>query len=266
MKILVGVGQMTSTNEKNVNLDYAESIIESASRYGAKLVSLPENFAYMGANAAEAINIAEDLCGPTINRLQKNAKKNRIWVSLGGFQEKIPGKDKIYNTHILLDDAGNIIAIYRKIHLFSLTMSPNNIYDEARFVEAGHEVVVASSPFFVAGLAICYDLRFPNLFSLLRKQGAQVMLVPSAFTQITGQAHWEILLRARAIETQSYVMAAAQVGRHQDDRHTYGHAMIVDPWGSVIGQCGDNMNLTLAEVDLGYLEKIRKNMPIKSLI
>jgi deaminated glutathione amidase len=264
MKTLVAVGQMTSTDNKADNLDCAEAIITKAARLGARLVSLPENFAFLASVDGGAILSAETLDGLTITRLKECARKNQIWLSLGGFQEKILHQEKIYNTHVIIDDQGGLVATYRKIHCFSVSLPDGSVYDEAKSVMAGDEVITFSSPFFRGGLSICYDLRFANLFSSLRTKGAEVILVPAAFTETTGKAHWEVLLRARAIETQCYVMASAQVGRHNDKRATHGHAMIIDPWGTVIAQCGQASDVVIAEIDLGYLMRLREGMPLWS--
>lgn len=262
MKTLVAVAQMTSTADIAKNLLHCENIIEKASHMGAKLVSLPENFAFLGAGDEAAIGAAEPIDGPSITRLKKCAQKNRIWLSLGGFQEKVSGLNKIYNAHLIIDDHGHLVAKYRKMHLFSVRLPDGSSYDESKSVLPGDEVVCFTAPFFTGGLAVCYDLRFSNLFEALRSKGAQVILVPAAFTEITGRAHWEVLLRARAIETQCYVMAAAQVGRHHDKRTTHGHAMVVDPWGTVIAECDERSELAVAEIDLTYVEKLREQMPV----
>jgi predicted amidohydrolase len=160
-----------------------------------------------------------------------------MWLSLGGFQEKGPDDSHQYNTHVLIDDSGEIRSSYRKIHLFDVDVPGNMVYKESRFTTAGDTVVAVDSPFGRLGLTVCYDLRFPELYQCLRfKHQAQVLLVPSAFTKVTGEAHWEILLRARAIETQCYVIAAAQAGKHNEKRESYGDSIIIDPWGTVIAR------------------------------
>jgi predicted amidohydrolase len=264
MKTLVAVGQMTSTDNKQENLDHAEAIIEKAAKLQVKLVSLPENFAYLGMRDGGAREASESLDGPTIIRLKNLAKRQQMWLSLGGFQEKIPNAEKIYNTHVIIDDQGEICAVYRKIHLFSVSLPDGSTYNEAKSVKAGDQVVAFQTPFFTGGLSICYDLRFPNLFLALRNQGAEVLLIPAAFTETTGKAHWEVLLRARAIETQSYVVAAAQVGRHNEKRSTHGHAMIIDPWGTILAQCGQACDVAIAEIDVEYVKRLRLGMPLKS--
>lgn len=262
MKTIVAVGQMTSTENKKENLEKVLCIIENAAKLGAKFVGLPENFAFMGAADGASVQAAEPLDGPTIKMLRKTAEHFGVWLSLGGFQEKVRGKEKIYNTHIVVDDRGDIVAIYRKIHLFSVTLPDGEVYDEARSILGGEEIITVKTPFFTAGLSICYDLRFPGIYAGLRDRGAEILLVPAAFTAYTGVAHWEILLRARAIETQSYVFAPAQIGHHNEKRETYGHAMIVDPWGTVLAECEENCEIALAEIDLAFLQKLRNDMPV----
>jgi predicted amidohydrolase len=262
MKTLVAVAQMTSTDNKAHNLAICEELIAKAAHKGAQFLSFPENFAYFGDNREKTHAHAEALDGASITSLGNCAKKNNIWLSLGGFQELILGTQKIHNTHIVINNLGNLVSLYRKIHLFSANLSDKTHYDENKSVLAGTRAVCVKTPFFTAGLSICYDLRFANLFWSLRHQGAQVMLVPAAFTQLTGKAHWEILLRARAIETQSYVVAAAQIGEHNARRKTHGHAMIVDPWGHIIAECKEDQDLAFGVVDLNYLAKIREEMPV----
>lgn len=263
MKSLVAAAQMTSTSDKPENLAHAEYLIEKAASLGAKLISLPENFAFFGGADEDALALAEPLDGESIARLKAAAKKSRIWLSLGGFQEKITGSDKVYNSHLLIDAKGELKAVYRKIHLFEARLSDGNIYNEGQRVKSGAKALCFETPFFKAGLAICFDLRFPNLFNGLRDEGAQVLLIPSAFTKMTGEAHWEILLRARAIENQCYVIAAAQVGRNNHKRETFGHAMIVDPWGRVLAQCEDTDDLAMAEIDLTKLMMVREQINLK---
>lgn len=262
---LVAAIQMNSTGDKSANLDKAEHLIKEAAKAGAKLASLPENFAFFGTGDEDTIAQAEPLDGKSITRLKSLAQKNHIWLSLGGFQEQIAEEKKIYNSHLLIDAQGDLVAVYRKIHLF-LANLPEGTYDEARMFKAGNRASSIKTPFFVAGLAICFDLRFPCLFNNLREQGAEVFLIPAAFTKATGPAHWEVLLRARAIENQCYVIAAAQVGQNNAKRATHGHAMIVDPWGRVIARCDEHDELALAEIDLNLLKKIREQMPLRPQI
>lgn len=250
---------MTSTANKDLNLEFAEHLIEGAARQGAKFVCLPENFAYLGEHPTAH---AESLDESTISRLRSCAKAHKVWLSLGGFQEKAAG-DRHYNSHLIVDDEGAIRAVYRKIHLFSVKLPDGSVYDEKKSVIPGREPVSLRLPFFNCGLSICYDVRFPKLYATLRDAGAEVMLIPAAFTKLTGLAHWEVLLRARAIETQSYVIASAQVGLHFGSRITYGHAMIVDPWGAILANCGDTGEIACAEIDIKRINTLREEMPFR---
>lgn len=262
MKTLVAVSQLCSGSEKSENLDRSEEIIRKAHSMGVKFLGLPENFAFLGMDEHETFSAAEAIEGPSIERLRDCAKKLRIWLSLGGFPEKIPGRQKIYNTHLVINERGDIVAIYRKLHLFSVKLPDGTVFDEAKSVEPGSGAVLFDAPFFRGGLSICYDVRFAHLYTVLRNRGAEVILVPAAFSSVTGPVHWEVMLRARAIETQSYVLAAAQTGRHNVKRASHGHAMIVDPWGTVLAQCGLVSDLALAEIDLSLVKKLREEMPV----
>jgi predicted amidohydrolase len=253
---------MCSGEDKCLNLDKSEYLIEKAALEKAQLISLPENFAFFGQSPEQIIPEAEMLDGQTINRLKKCAKKNHIWLSLGGFQEKIPGENKIYNSHIVINNSGDLVAVYRKIHLF-LANLPEGNYDEAQIIKNGNQAIIVKTPAYNLGLSICFDLRFPHLFSRLRTMGADVLLIPAAFTCATGRAHWEVLLRARAIENQSYVIAAAQGGQNNAKRATYGHAMIIDPWGSILAHCQSDNDLAIASIDIDLVKKIREQMPLR---
>ncbi len=253
--------QMTSTENLAHNYDVCQSLIQKAARLGAKLVCLPENFSFLGEDSQQNKQIAEQPKGELLQSYCALAKKNQVWLSLGGFLEISPSQ-QIFNTHIIVDDTGDIKASYRKVHLFSLDMASSSALDESKTITSGDELVVARSPLGILGLSICYDLRFSALYLALANQGAQIMLVPAAFTSTTGKAHWEILLRARAIETQAYVAAAAQTGVHSGKRSSHGHAMIVDPWGNIVAQCSEGDGIALAPIDLDYLAAIRKRIPI----
>lgn len=262
MKTLVAAAQMSSTGDKDKNLSKTKELIEQAAQLGVRFISFPENFAFFGCEDKETPNQAEALDGKTITQLKDLAIKNRMWLSLGGFQEKILGEERIYNSHLLIDDQGTLQSVYRKIHLF-LANLPEDQYDEARIIKPGDKALCVKTPYFQAGLSICFDLRFAHLFNYLRDQGAEVLLVPAAFTKATGPAHWEILLRARAIENQCYVIAAAQIGQNTPTRETFGHAMVVDPWGRICAMCKESDELAVAEIDLDLVRKIRTQMPLR---
>lgn len=264
-KIKVAVAQMTSINDLDANFQTCSGLVQEAAAAGVKLLSLPENFSFMGSKAGESLGIADDLSGPIMRRYCSLARESGIWLSLGGFQEKGLDDKHLFNTQVLLDDLGNIRSCYRKMHLFDVDVPGGPRFKESNFTTPGSELVVADSPVGRLGLTVCYDLRFPELYQQLRfRHNAQVLLVPSAFTTVTGEAHWEILLRARAIETQCYVIAAAQAGKHNEKRESYGDSMIIDPWGTVVARCPDRLStgIAVAEIDPSLIDSVRMRMPV----
>lgn len=261
----VAVAQMTSINDLAANFTTCSRLVKEAAAAGAKLLCFPENFSYIGAELGDSVKIAEPLDGPILQGYCDLARESKIWLSLGGFQEKGSDDSHLRNTHVIVDDAGNIRSKYSKMHLFDVDVPGGMVFKESSFTEAGKDVVAVDSPIGRLGLTVCYDLRFPQLYQLLRFQHqAQVLLVPSAFTKITGQAHWEILLRARAIETQCYVIAAAQAGKHDEKRESYGDSLIIDPWGTVIGRLNDRLStgIAVADIDFSFIDSVRTKMPI----
>ena len=215
-RCVAGLVQMTAVNDVGANFAACSKLVEEACAKSAQIVFFPECFSFIGAAAGEAQAVAEPLSGPILARYRELAKQHSVWLSLGGFQERVDGEERIYNTHVVIDGGGEIRATYRKIHLFDVPMV--NLV-ESRQALAGSELVAVDSPAGRLGLTVCYDLRFPELFQKLTfVHGARVLLVPSAFAVKTGEAHWETLLRARAIETQCYVVAAAQAGQHNTGR------------------------------------------------
>ncbi|GAB4821765.1 hypothetical protein N2152v2_008811 [Parachlorella kessleri] len=237
----VAVAQMTAVGSPESNFQTCSTLAEEAAAQGCKMLFLPENFNFLGRMPAESLSIAQALDGNFIQQYCQLARRLGLWLSLGGFQEKGLDPQHLFNCHVIMSDQGEVVATYRK-------------------------VVACNSPAGRLGLSICYDLRFPELYQRLTYQeGAQVLLVPSAFTVATGKAHWEVLLRARAIECQSYVIAAAQAGRHNEKRESYGHSLIIDPWGEVVGRLEDPLStgIAVADIDLGKLKAIRARMPIE---
>jgi len=259
-KFLLAVAQMCSTNDIENNFRVVEQLCKEASQRGASVVCFPENFAFLG-HFQDATRMAEPLTGPLFSRYATLASTYGLEISFGGFQEKAP-ENRVYNAHVYVNNEGEIGAIYRKIHLFVVNINDETSFNEAAHVVPGNDVVVAQSQVGMLGLSICYDLRFAELYGALRKRESEVLLVPAAFTAETGKAHWEVLLRARAIENQCYVAAAAQYGTHYKGRVTHGHAMIVDPWGTIVAQCSDQQGLAIAEIDLDYLHRLRQSMPM----
>ncbi|PON91518.1 Carbon-nitrogen hydrolase [Trema orientale] len=255
------VGCVDSFDKMGIEFEHEK---EAASA-GAKLVCFPEDFAFVGAKDEDRLRIAEPLNGPIMQQYCSLARESSIWLSLGGFREKGPDDKHLYNTHVVIDDAGNIKSTYRKIHLFDVDIPGQSSYKESDTTVAGENIVAVESPIGQLGLTVCYDVRFPELYQQLRFQHeAQILLVPAAFTVVTGQAHWESLLRARAIETQCYVIAAAQTGRHNDERQSYGKTIIIDPWGTIVSRLPDRLStgITVADIDFSLLDSIRTRMPI----
>jgi predicted amidohydrolase len=259
MMLTVAAVQMRSTDNVADNLARAEKLICQASRRGASLVALPENFAYLRSEA-EAVEYRQTLDGELVAWARKLAVELGIFLLAGSFPEANAG-EKIFNTSLLFNPTGNIIAQYRKIHLFDATLPDGTVLAESRFVEPGKEIALASVNNHPAGLTICYDLRFPEIYRHLAMQGAEMIFVPSAFTLQTGRDHWEALLRARAIENQVYIIAPAQYGQHNPRRASYGRAMIVDPWGTVMAKASDRESVIVAELDFEYLRQVRAMMP-----
>lgn len=259
---IAAVVQLCSTADKAANLAKASRLIEKAvQKMNASAVFLPEAFDFIGENVGQTLEMAETLDGDTIRAYKGLAKKLDVTLSLGGFHENRGGK--VRNVHVFIDGNGNIAATYAKAHLFDVEIPGKFRLKESDYVLPGDEIAEpVASPVGKVGLAVCYDMRFPEMGSLLRKNGAEVLTFPSAFTVTTGLAHWETLLRAQAVQNQCYVVAAAQSGRHNAKRSSFGHSMIVDPWGAVVARCGDGENVAAAEIDLDYLERVRRQMPL----
>ncbi len=254
------VCQMNSGPDHQKNLAQACELVTRAAALGASLVSLPENFELM-ASSAEKRDQAETLDGPTLATLRNLARALGITLLCGSFAEKSEDPQKVYNTSVLVGPTGATLAVYRKIHLFDVEIHDGASYHESELVIPGRDPVTAETALGRLGLSVCYDLRFPELYRRLSSAGATLLAVPAAFTLMTGKDHWEVLLRARAIENQCYVIAAAQHGSHPGNRLTWGHSMIVDPWGTVLCCCPDGPGVALAEIDANALAKIRSSLP-----
>lgn len=264
-ELLVGVCQMTSGSDIEKNIETCKKLIRRAKERGAQVVFLPEAFDYISESKEMAISLAHSVDGPIIKDLSQMAKDLDIWLSLGGFHEKSSSEEdsRVYNTHLVLDNNGNVSAKYNKLHLFDIDIKGGvQLLESKSFIPGKELPPVVKTPVGNIGLAICYDLRFPELSLILAQNGADILTYPSAFTFTTGAAHWETLLTARAIETQCYVIAAAQTGQHNAKRRSYGHAMVVDPWGHVIAQCQEGEDVCVAAIDFEYLKKIRTQMPV----
>jgi predicted amidohydrolase len=257
---LAAVVQVTSTTDVERNLRAAEALVAEAARRGAAFVGLPENFAYLRSEGEPAPE-PQALDGPWVRRMADLARKLRVTLLLGSLPERVPGDTRVRNTSVLLGPDGATIAVYRKIHLFDIDLPGMEHLKESRAVLAGDEPVVVETAVGAVGLSICYDVRFPELYRDLARKGARLLCVPSAFTERTGKAHWEVLLRARAIENLAYVLAPAQVGHHGGGRASHGHAMIVDPWGAVVAQVADGEGVAVADLDMERLARLRRELP-----
>lgn len=262
-RALAAVVQMTSTTDAERNLATAGSLVAQAASRGAVFVGLPENFAFLRSEGQPAPE-PQSLDGPWVRRMSDLARRHGVTLLLGSLPERIPGDSRVGNTSVLLGPDGATLAAYRKIHLFDIDLPGMEHLKESKAVLPGDEVVVAETALGAVGLSICYDLRFPELYRELTRRGARVLCVPSAFTERTGKAHWEVLLRARAIENLAYVLAPAQVGHHGGGRASHGQAMIVDPWGSVLAQVADGEGVAVAELDFERLERLRRELPALS--
>lgn len=253
--------QMTSLPDLQKNLTQAEELIDLAVRQGAELIGLPENFPFLGdeeAKLAQAAAIAQ----ASEKFLKTMAQRFQITILGGGFP--VPAENgKFYNTALLIDPSGIELARYEKVHLFDVDLPDGNIYHESRMVLAGTRMppVYPSKTLGTIGLSVCYDVRFPELYRALTQAGANVLFVPASFTAYTGKDHWQVLLQARAIENTSYVIAPAQTGWHNSRRHSHGHAMILDPWGSVLADAGDKPGVAIAAIEPARLAQVRRQMP-----
>jgi nitrilase len=259
---LVAAVQLTSTPDVASNLASIGSLIERSADSGARLVVLPENVALMGRKETDKLEAAEsDGSGPIQDFLAEAAAKNRIWLVGGTIPIRTPS-GKVYAASPVYDDSGRRVARYDKIHLFDVDVpGSREQYRESNTIEPGNTPLVLDTPFGRLGVAVCYDLRFPELFRYLAAQGLDILALPSAFTAATGKAHWDVLVRARAVENLCYVVAANQGGAHPNGRETYGHSMVVDPWGSVLAELEAEPGVALAGLSLRRIEEVRTTFP-----
>jgi nitrilase len=261
-KFKVAAVQMASGPSVPGNLSEARRLIEKAVDQGARLVVLPEYFPIMGLNDQDKLAVREQPGQGLIQDFMSGiASTHKIWLVGGSVPLMADAPDKMRNACLVYDDSGKQVARYDKIHLFNLELG-NERYHEGRTIEAGKQVVVVDSPFGRIGLAICYDLRFPELFRAMRD--VNIIVLPSAFTETTGKVHWEILVRARAIENLAYVVAAGQGGYHVNGRETHGNSMIVDPWGRVLDRLPRGSGIVIGEVDSSYHASLRASLPALS--
>ncbi len=253
--------QLNSQPDVEKSLKDAYSLVENAAGDGASLICLPENFAFMG-DEQEKLNRADEIAKAVEKRLPEWAVKFGITLIGGGYPASADS-GKIFNRSVLILPDGSIAATYDKIHLFDVEVSEKEKYRESATVQGGkaETVVFKSNDLPAIGFSICYDVRFPELYRKLVKRGAEIITVPSAFTRPTGEAHWEVLLRARAIENSAFVIAPAQTGKHGEKRETYGHSMIIDPWGRIMSEAETKPGYIINKIDLEMLKEVRRKLP-----
>jgi predicted amidohydrolase len=263
--LTAAVLQLSSQGAVAENLERLDTLVSDAARAGARLVVLPENFAFMGSESDKRA-IAErvgDEAAPIQAALRQLARREAVTLVAGGFPERTDDPARPYNASLVVDPTGRQIACYRKIHLFDVELGSES-HRESAATLPGREVVSTDVEGFEVGLSICYDLRFAELYRKLVERGAEVLTVPAAFTLNTGKEHWHVLLRARAIETQCYVLAAAQWGSHPLGRNTYGHALVADPWGTIIAECSDKIGFVVARLEKAFLRQVRTRIPVQA--
>lgn len=256
--------QMCSSTSVAENCENAAKLISEAAKNGAQLIVLPEMFPLIGSKPTDKIDNKEEYGDGTIqNFLSQQAKENNIWIVGGTIPISCNNKNKVKAACIVYDNKGKALVRYDKIHLFDVVISDNESYKESDTIEPGDKLVVIDTPVGKLGLAVCYDIRFPALFTHLFNNGAEIIAIPSAFTMKTGEAHWELLVRSRAVENFCYVIGACQGGTHDSGRKTYGHSLIVDPWGSVIDmRSNPTPGIVYANIDLDYLHQVRASIPV----
>lgn len=261
-ELTVACIQMRSVDDAVANAAQAEALIREAAAAGARLVATPENTGFMTAGSARVLAAGRPEAGhPVLERLSALAAELEIWLVVGSLWIRDAGEERNRNRSFLLDPAGRVAARYDKIHMFDVTVSETESYLESKNFAPGDRAVVHDLPFGRLGMTICYDLRFPHLYRALAQAGARLLTVPAAFTRPTGAAHWEVLLRARAIETGAFVLAPAQAGSHPHGRETWGHSAIVAPWGEILAQADSEPCALVASLDLAAVDKARGRIP-----
>lgn len=256
----VAVVQMNSGDDKRANIDAALAGIERAAATGARLVALPEVWTYLGPISGNAA-AAETIPGPLTDELAARARELGIVLHCGSFFERIEGEPRLFNTSVVFGPDGHELARYRKIHLFDVDIASDTAYRESATIAPGEDIVTFDLDGVTVGLAICYDIRFPELFRILALRGADVIVLPSAFTMATGKDHWEPLIRARAIENAVYMVAPGQVGQHPPGLWCHGRSMVVDPWGVIVAQASDEPTVIGTTLDFATQRRIREQIP-----
>lgn len=259
--IRVGCVQLNGGQDMAANLARAEALVREAHAKGARFIATPENTPLMEHRTEVSRALAEPTAGhPAVKHFAELARELGVYLLLGSHAARAQG-GRLHNRSVLFDDRGAMVATYDKVHMFDVELSDGATYKESANFEPGADAVIADTPFGKLGLTVCYDVRFAYLYRLLAQAGAEILTVPSAFTQVTGEAHWHVLLRARAIETGSFVIAPAQCGSHSGNRRTFGHSLIVDPWGRVLADGGTEQGVIVADLDLAKVSEARSRIP-----
>ena len=258
--------QLCASDDPVANLAHTLSMVQQASEAGAQFIATPEVTNCVSSSRRRQNKVlALQENDQTLAAMCTAAARFGVWISVGSLALKLPDDDRFTNRSFMIDPSGQIVAQYDKIHMFDVTLSETEQYRESDGYRAGDHAVIADTAFGRIGMTICYDIRFPHLYRGLAKSGASILLIPAAFAQPTGRAHWEVLLRARAIETGCYVIAAAQTGEHQTSqrrpRKTYGHSMIISPWGEIMADAGEDQGIIYADLDLSLVESTRARVP-----
>ena len=262
MPIMAAI-QMVSGHSIAGNLAEAAELLDKAADQGAQLAVLPENFALMGRRETDKLAVREiEGAGQIQDFLAEQAMRHKLWLVGGTISLQVENSHRVRAACLLFDDQGRQVARYDKVHLFDVqVVGSRECYAESATIEPGNQYVVVDTPFGRLGLAVCYDVRFPEQFRAMADEGMEIMALPAAFTATTGAAHWEVLLRARAIENQCYVIAAAQGGRHSNGRETFGDSLLIDPWGLILDRLAWGPGIALANLDRAFLESVRRQFP-----
>lgn len=262
-RVRAAVLQMSTTEDVEANVETAHRLVDEAAARGARLLVLPEKFTYLGRSEGVE-RVRQPLDGPLLAGFGASARRHGVYLVAGSVWEAADSGGQTFNTSVLFGPSGEQLAVYRKIHMFDVEVG-GHVYRESDECAPGEQVVAAGLPGFdgpvVVGMSVCYDLRFPELYRALIDLGSHIFVIPAAFTLATGKDHWEVLLRARAIENQAFVVAANQVGRHEPGVESYGRSMIVDPWGIVLAQVADGVGVAVADLDLPHQSRVRSFLP-----
>ncbi len=258
-KYIVGVVQMDTREDKEVNLKAASDFIDEAVSKKAKLISFPEVFNVIDFGDEEPEDLANS---KTINLMAEKAREHKVWIHCGSIAEKNNDGGKPYNTTVMLNPDGEIVAVYRKLHTFDVTLPDGTLTEESARIQRGNEMISIDTEIGNLGFTICYDIRFPELFRYLALEGSEIIFTPANFAMATGKDHWETILKARAVENGCYIIAAGQIGKKRQKFDSFGGSLIVDPWGTIIAKAREEACVITAEIDLDYLDKIRGMLPM----